>query len=336
MASSNPQIASLTEPLANLRELVRRAPQADLAGALAAFQQRMVGELWGRLHMLRNVANPTPPQIADLPPTLVQRFVSPQGRHVLKVYGRGNIWDMDNLRSFVGDVKGVDPDATGQPLQTYYASRQMQEAYVHAAIYALIGVMIVLVLDQGSLRFALLAVMPMLLAMLQMFGIMGWLDIPLNPANMIVLPLFIGIGVDYGVFVMHDYRTQRGRFRLNWSTAIAILVSSLTTMVGFGSLMIASHQGLQSLGRVLTIGIMCCQFTSLLVLPAFLTWLSRNRADDPPEVSTDNAATDESAAYAHQAAELAHAVGHGLQPHFAASRSRRELADMGSDARVDT
>jgi predicted RND superfamily exporter protein len=65
-------------------------------------------------------------------------------------------------------------------------------------------------------------------------------------------------------------------------TAVAVLVDALTTLVGFGSLMIATHQGLQSLGRVLTLGVACCLFTSLVMLPAALTWLTRNRKRELP------------------------------------------------------
>jgi predicted RND superfamily exporter protein len=109
---------------------------------------------------------------------------------------------------------------------------------------------------------------------------MGLLDIPLNPANLIALPLIVGIGVDYGVHIVHNFLEQRGRYRITPATAIAVAVDSITTIIGFGSLMIASHQGLQSLGRVLTLGITCCTITSLVVLPALLTWITRNRADE--------------------------------------------------------
>jgi predicted RND superfamily exporter protein len=133
--------------------------------------------------------------------------------------------------------------------------------------------------DFRSPRYALMAALPLGVGVLQTFGILGLLNLPLNPANMIALPLMLGIGVDYGVHIIHDYLEQKGRYRMSASTAIAVLVDSLTTIVGFGGLMIASHQGLQSLGRVLTIGVSCCLFTSLVMLPALLTWLTRHREE---------------------------------------------------------
>ncbi len=112
---------------------------------------------------------------------------------------------------------------------------------------------------------------------LQMFGLMGFLDIRLNPANMITLPFILGIGLENGVNIVHDFRRQGPRYRrMSSATSVAVMINSLTTMVGFGALMIAQHQGLQSLGRVLTIGMACCLFSSL-VLPNLFCVLRRGR-----------------------------------------------------------
>ncbi len=132
---------------------------------------------------------------------------------------------------------------------------------------------------------------PLGFGMVQMLGLMAWLDIPLNPANMIVLPLILGIGMDYGVHVVHDYRSQTGRYELRGSIVVAILLGALTTIVGFGSLMIASHRGLESLGRVLTIGVSCCLFNSFVMLPALLKWMSEHRVR---EAGTDTVGQNES------------------------------------------
>jgi predicted RND superfamily exporter protein len=254
----------------------------------------MAGGLVSSLHTLRAIANPEPPSLADLPEGLVSRFVAPtSGRYLLKIFSKADIWDMEAMEKFVADVRSVDPEATGNPLQTYEASRQMKRSYEQAAWYALAAILAVLYIDFSGLRYSLLlsglwytllALVPLGLGMLQTFGVMGLLNIPLNPANMIVLPLILGIGVDDGVHVVHDFRRQKGRYRMSPSTASAVLITSLTTMVGFGSLMIASHCGLQSLGRVLTIGVSCCLFSSLVMLPAILAWLTRNR----PEMTTED------------------------------------------------
>jgi len=266
--------------LEQVRDALRRLPLAECYERLTGFQQQMAGDLLSRLHMLRSISNPEPPKFDDLPLGLVTRFVGKSDRYLLKVYGKGDIWNMDTLAEFVADIRAVDARVTGNPLQAYEASLEMKTSYQEAAVYSLIGIVVILLLDFGSIRDVLLAIMPLTLGMVMTFGLMGWLNLPLNPANMIVLPLILGIGVDDGVHVMHDFRSQKGRFKMNSSTISAVLLTSLTSMVGIGTLMIASHQGLQSLGRVLTLGVTCCLLTSTLTLPALLTWITRNRPEE--------------------------------------------------------
>jgi predicted RND superfamily exporter protein len=265
-----------------VRDLLRRMPTADCYEQLTRFQQEMAGDLLSRLHILKSIANPEPPALSDLPASLVDRFVGQHGKHLLKIYGRGDIWDTMALRRFVRDVRSVDPHVTGNPLQAHEASLEMMQSFREAAIYSLLVIIGVLVLDFKNLRHALLAVMPLGIGVFQMFGLLGLLGIPLNPANLIALPLILGIGVDYGVHIVHEFRECRGPYRMSPGTAVAVLVDALTTLVGFGSLMIATHQGLQSLGRVLTLGVTCCLFTSLVMLPAALVWLTRNRRQPLP------------------------------------------------------
>lgn len=288
-------------------------PRAATA-RVAEYQQRATGELLARLSALAASASPRPPTFDDFPRSLVERFIGRTGKHQLRIYGHGSLWDMAALEKFVHDVKRVDPAATGKPLQTFYASRQMQRSYIHAACYALVAITIAILLDFGNLRDSLLALLPMLLGVVQMFGLMGLFDIPLNAANMIVLPLLLGIGLDTGVHMVHDFRSQPQRYRVSGSTAVAVLITALTTTVGFGALMIASHRGLQSLGQVMTIGATCCLFTSLVSLPALLTWMSRNRgaapADSPQYADARDPSAEKDAAEATEAAPLI------PRPHF--------------------
>jgi predicted RND superfamily exporter protein len=240
--------------------------------------------LLSRLHILKSIANPEPPALTDLPASLVDRFVGQHGKHLLKIYGRGDIWDSAALSRFVNDVRAVDPKVTGNPLQAHEASLEMKHSFQEAAVYSLLVILAVLVLDFKSMSYALLAAMPLAVGVLQTFGLLGVLNIPLNPANLIALPLILGIGVDYGVHIVHEFREHRGPYRMSSGTAVAVLVDALTTLVGFGSLMIATHQGLQSLGRVLTLGVTCCMFSSLVMLPATLTWITRKRKLPPAPV----------------------------------------------------
>ena len=294
LAKETPYETPATALLGQLRAALSAMPASQAAERLSITQAQMAEQARRQLAPLREISNPQPPQLADLPPELVDRFVGVRHRLLLKVYARGNVWDMDKLAAFVRDVESIDPAVTGHPVQTCYASRHMQQSYIFTGLYALAAVFVLLWIDLRSLTHSLLAMTPLALGFVQMCGLLGWLNIPLNPANMIVLPVILGIGVDHGVHLVHAWRQQRGRFVLSDSTAVAVLLTATTTTASFGVLILARHQGLQSLGQVLTLGVTTCLFSSIVFFPALLAWLTRNRVADldpeaPPPIVADPA-----------------------------------------------
>jgi hypothetical protein len=281
--------------LERVRDSLRRKGPEECYQAIATFQQRAAGDLLTRLHALAGVADPSPPALADLPPSLVERFVGSSGRHLLKIYGRGDIWNFESLEKFVRDVRSVDPRATGNPVQAYEGSREMKRSYEQAGLYSLVVILAVLWLDFRSLKHSLLAALPLGLGMLQTFGLMGLVGIDLNAANLIGIPLILGIAVDYGVHIVHDALERPGPYRMSASTANSVLVDALTTILGFGALMVASHRGLESLGRLLTLGVTTCTLTSLVFLPALLNLVACGPAavaEEADEEDCDDGATD--------------------------------------------
>jgi len=256
-------------------------PDDFLAARLTNTQADLAQQSFAQLAVLRELADPTPPQLADLPRELADRFVGAHHKLLLKVYAHGNVWDMDKLEAFVRDVESVDPRVTGHPVQTYYASRHMQQSYIYTGLYALVAVLVLLWIDLRSISHSLLAMAPLAMGFVQMCGVFGWCGIPLNPANMIVLPVILGIGVDHGVHLVHAWRQQQGRFRVGDSMAVAVLLTATTTTASFGILILARHQGLQSLGQVLTIGVTTCLFSSIVFFPAVLGWMTRRERDEP-------------------------------------------------------
>ncbi|MBC8289732.1 MAG: MMPL family transporter, partial [Planctomycetes bacterium] len=290
---------------------------------LSQYQQLLAASLLAQFQALRSAADPDPVTVDDLPAALATRFVSKEGRWLIQIYPSNPVWDIEPLRRFVDAVRTVDPNATGTPLQNFEASRQIMQSYQHAAVYALIAVAFVLILDflgvQNSIRILMPSVVittsiavsqrmlhgqlewtiilgaftslvaslaliidwksvllcvvtlvPPVMGGVLLFGCLAVIGVDFNPANLIVLPLILGIGVDDGVHVVHDFRSQRGAYRMSASTMNAIVLTSLTSMIGFGSMMLAAHQGLYSLGLVLVIGIGNCLFVSLVLLPALL------------------------------------------------------------------
>jgi predicted RND superfamily exporter protein len=117
--------------------------------------------------------------------------------------------------------------------------------------------------------------MPVGLGFCWMLGLMGWLGIPLNPVNIVSLILVIGIGVTNGVHILNRFAEEPQPNILARSTGKAVLVSALNTVAGFGSLLVAKHAGIASLGLVMAIGTATCVVASLALLPAALSILCR-------------------------------------------------------------
>ncbi|MBL8816263.1 MAG: MMPL family transporter [Planctomyces sp.] len=163
------------------------------------------------------------------------------------------------------------------------------------------------VVDYRNLRDTIIALMPAVLGGILLMGFMAIAGLSFNPVNLIVLNLLLGIGVDNGILLLHDYRRQIARGQNEYSpsadTVNGILMTSLTSIIGFGSLMIASHNGLFSVGVLLSIGIAGCLFVSLAVLPALLvivakyqpTVLEPIRLRAPKSETGDAAATQKQA-----------------------------------------
>jgi predicted RND superfamily exporter protein len=148
----------------------------------------------------------------------------------------------------------------------------MREGFKWACCYAFLAMLLILAVDFRSVGNTLLALTPLAIGLTLTFGIMGLFGVPLNLANIIALPLLLGVGADNGVHILHDYLSnrKRGKYALGYCTGRGILVAALTTVFGFGTLMISQHQGLFSLGLLLAIGVSCCLLTALVFLPALL------------------------------------------------------------------
>lgn len=148
-------------------------------------------------------------------------------------------------------------------------------------IYAAMVAFVACVFDFRNLRDTLIAMIPAVGGMVMLLGIMSVLQVDFNPVNLIVMPLILGIGVDDGIHLVHDYRRQLKdgavSYKPSGDTVNGVLLTSLTSVIGFGSLMIASHSGLRSVGVILSVGITCCMAVALVFLPPLLVLVARNQ-----------------------------------------------------------
>ncbi len=345
------QAARVNQKLDRVLDWLESLPLDVQLSFLQDYEYKMRNTIFGQLQELNAVSDPNPITLADLPEALVRRFVSPQGEWLIQIFPKDEIWDNEPLFEFVKQLRTVDPEVTGTPLQNYEASQQIQTSYLHSAYYSLLCITCVLmidlctknrawlilstsflmtamlyayassigkaynlptwvlvmecfvctvamVVDRRGFLFVVLTMLPPVLGLFLTFGTMAFLGVDFNPANMIVLPLILGIGVDMGVHLVHDYMHQEGEYRSSGSTMNAIILTSTTTMVGFGSMMLGAHRGLISLGLVLTLGVGYAMIVGMVPLTAFLTILGRHRRSTP-ENNSDEETENEAPEYSH-------------------------------------
>jgi uncharacterized protein len=281
---SNPQlirhITALREAINALRKDMLSgdaAMRAEHAEKLAGFQRALFGDVRQTFQTLQNQDDTAPLRIEDLPPALRHRFVGVTGKFLVQVYPKYDVWQRANQEKFITDLRTIDPNVTGTPVQLYEYTTLLKKSYETAAWYSLIAIAFLVFVHFRSFGAVVLSLLPVGIGTLWLAGLMGWLDIPFNPANIMTLPLVIGIGVTNGIHILNRFAEERTPSILSRSTGKAVLVSGLTAIAGFGSLMLAKHQGIHSLGCVMATGIATCMLAGLAFLPALLNLLGRRK-----------------------------------------------------------
>lgn len=267
------QVRSLRAEIGNLRSQMATGDRARNAAKLWAFEQSFFEDLRSTFSTLQQQDNSAPLRVEDLPEPIRNRFVGRTGKFLLQVYPNIDVWIRTNQAAFVGELRQLVPNVTGEPVQLFEYTRLLKESYETAALYALVAMVIMVFLQFRSLTAVLLAHVPVLCAGLWLVGLMGWFGVPFNPANIMTLPLVVGIGVTYGVHILTRFAEEKSPAILAKSTGKAVFVSGLTTVAGFGSLMLAQHQGIVSLGFVMSVGVSGSMLAGLVTLPALLVWL---------------------------------------------------------------
>jgi len=170
--------------------------------------------------------------------------------------------------------------ATGLPPVYRNLINYFSEDGKFATKLALVVIFIILLLDFRNVRKAALAIVPLAIGALWMLGVMELSGLQLTMMNAMAVPLIIGIGIDDGVHIIHRYQIEgnKGHKTVFASTGRAVLLTSLTTMLGFGSLTFATYRGLGSMGISLFIGVGTCFLATILVIPAIMGIVARRKS----------------------------------------------------------
>lgn len=268
--------AGLSEAIARLRSSLQRL--TPTAAVLRSLESRFVSTLPGRLQALRESLEAGPVTLADLPPSLRDRFVGEQGQQRLEIFPKENVRQPENLRRFVADVQMVAPRATGSPIIIVAAGLAIVNAFAIAATLSVVAIGILIVFLLRRVRDVLLVFAPLGLAALLTIAASVLLDLPFNFANVIVLPLLFGLGVASAIhLVMRERHSHDLSQVLRSSTPRAVMFSALTTIGSFASIALSSHPGTASMGVLLTIAIGLTLVCTMIVLPALMALFSSGK-----------------------------------------------------------
>lgn len=278
-AYAQPELLALKTTLHGYLAKLSELDATAQSRALIDLEKSLLASLPGRLDSLRASLNADTVSNDNLPPALANRWHNEQDRYVIKIYPRENVNDNDALRRFAKQLQDTDSRVIGSPIIVTEASDAVVSAFKQAFLYAFIVITLILLLLLVHKRDTLYILIPLIMAAIFTGGASVLLGIPFNFANIIALPLILGIGVDSGIHILHRFRTAppADNNLLATSSARAVLVSAVTTMGSVGNLAFSPHLGTASMGKILTIGIGMTLVCMLIVLPSLLATQSQQK-----------------------------------------------------------
>lgn len=257
----------------------------DPAGALARLEQILLGSFPQQITRLRGALAPGPLAFADLPAEIVHRMRAPTGQARVQVFASENLENQGSLVRFVDSTSAILPRATGMAVDLVEFARTTAAALRQALLVALLAIAIIVWLLWRNLGDTLFVLLPLLLGALLTLGAMALFGLSFNFANIVVIPLLLGIGVDTGIHLMHRSKTvTSGDELLATVTARAAFFSAATTIVSFGNLAISGHRGIRSLGVLLVLSMCIMLLANLVFLPALLAVRARRAGGRVPPV----------------------------------------------------
>ncbi len=221
------------------------------------------------LDQLKNSLQAQPVSLQTLPPDLVSGWKAKDGLMRVEALPRGDPNDNDNLRRFASAVLAAEPTAIGGPVSILKSGDTVVRAFILAGVYALLVIGLLLWITLRRISDVLLTLVPLLVAGAVTLEICVLIGLPLNFANIVALPLLLGIGVAFKIYYVTAWRSGRTNL-LQTSLTRAIFFSAMTTATAFGSLWLSSHPGTSSMGKLLALSLVTTLAAVLLFQPALM------------------------------------------------------------------
>ena len=221
------------------------------------------------LDQLKKSLQAQPNSLKTLPADLVNSWKTKDGLQRVEALPRGDPNDNDTLRRFASAVLAAEPNAIGGPVSILKSGDTVVKAFIHAGIWALVVISLLLWLALRRITDVLLTLVPLLVAGAVTLEICVLIGMPLNFANIVALPLMLGIGVAFKIYYVTAWRSGRTNL-LQTSLTRAIFFSAMTTATAFGSLWLSSHPGTASMGKLLALSLLTTLAAVLLFQPALM------------------------------------------------------------------
>jgi predicted RND superfamily exporter protein len=265
-----------------LKALVEAVTSAD-GEKLDAAQRKLFGLLARATESARRVVTRGSYLPADLPPAFRHRFVSKdQTELALFVHPRGDIWEVERAERFTADVSSVSDRTSGIATTLAEHPKMIVRGFERATLLAAILVVVILAVSFRRVSDVLVAGFPLVLGTLIMLGAIPLMGLDFNHANMVVLPLLLGLGVDAAAHIMSRFRQSQDEHGgvaslddMLAGTGSAVFVAALTTVWGFSVMMLAEYRAMFGMGLIMTVGMSATLILSLVTLPATLVLLKK-------------------------------------------------------------
>ena len=257
-AVASRRLADALQKLADSNEATRNKAQAIFVDPLEVL-----------LDQLKNALQAQPVSLNTLPPEIVSSWKAKDGLMRVQALPRGDPNDNDNLRRFASAVLSAEPTAVGGPVSILKSGDTIVRAFILAGIYALVVISLLLWVTLQRVTDVLMTLVPLLVAGAVTLEICVLIKLPLNFANIVALPLLLGIGVAFKIYYVVAWRSGRTNL-LQTSLTRAIFFSAMTTATAFGSLWLSSHPGTSSMGKLLALSLVTTLAAVLLFQPALM------------------------------------------------------------------
>jgi hypothetical protein len=206
---------------------------------------------------------------ASLPPDLVKDWITSDGRARVSIAPKGNPDDNEAMRRFARSVLAVEPDATEGPISIVEAGNTIVKAFIEAGLWAMASIAVLLWIVLRRIGDVLLTLIPLTVAGVVTMELCVVIGMPLNFANIIALPLLLGVGVAFKIYYIMAWREGQTNL-LQTSLTRAVIYSALTTATAFGSLWFSSHPGTSSMGKLLALSLACTLAAAVLFQPILM------------------------------------------------------------------